>query len=296
MARRWVRAAAVATSIALVRRRGRWRRVGDHATPGSCAPSWARPGPAADAELAGRIAVAAELDATSARLLETGRDLQRELARIGELDSGVEATLDASGPAAPAVEEQSEVVGAQAYALAIMRACLDGVERALAAAQATSSRRPCSCCGPSSSPAGPRSPAHRRPRGTPSSTPTSPIPSWSPTTGSTSPTPRTAAADRCRWLGDRRWRAAPRRPRPRPAAGVGRARTGPGRRRCCRRYGYWVMYYSVEDRRSRGTCISMAVAFSPAGPFIDRSTSPFLCQSGGRSTRRRSSTPTAHRG
>jgi beta-xylosidase len=47
------------------------------------------------------------------------------------------------------------------------------------------------------------------------------------------------------------------------------------------RYGYWVMYYSLQDRRSRGTCISRAVATSPAGPFVDDSTSPFLCQSGG---------------
>jgi beta-xylosidase len=47
------------------------------------------------------------------------------------------------------------------------------------------------------------------------------------------------------------------------------------------RAGYWVMYYSVQDRRSGGTCISRAVAFSPAGPFTDTSTGPFLCQSGG---------------
>jgi beta-xylosidase len=47
------------------------------------------------------------------------------------------------------------------------------------------------------------------------------------------------------------------------------------------RDGYWVMYYSLQHRQSRGTCISIAVAFSPAGPFVDNSTSPFLCQSGG---------------
>jgi beta-xylosidase len=41
------------------------------------------------------------------------------------------------------------------------------------------------------------------------------------------------------------------------------------------------MYYSLEERTSRGTCISRAVSFGPEGPFVDRSASPFLCQSGG---------------
>jgi hypothetical protein len=40
----------------------------------------------------------------------------------------------------------------------------------------------------------------------------------------------------------------------------------------------FVMYYTVHDRASGDQCISMATAPQPGGPFVDRSTAPFLCQ------------------
>ena len=94
MARRGVRAAALATSIALVAAAvvggTVWATVRTRQLRAELGESRA----AADAEVAGRIAVAAELETTRVRLLETGRDLQAELARIDELDSGVDATVD----------------------------------------------------------------------------------------------------------------------------------------------------------------------------------------------------------
>jgi beta-xylosidase len=42
--------------------------------------------------------------------------------------------------------------------------------------------------------------------------------------------------------------------------------------------GHWVLYYSTEDARSDLECIGRAVASSPAGPFVDSSSSPLVCQ------------------
>jgi hypothetical protein len=40
----------------------------------------------------------------------------------------------------------------------------------------------------------------------------------------------------------------------------------------------FVMYYTVHDGVSGDQCISMATSPQPGGPFVDRSTAPFLCQ------------------
>jgi hypothetical protein len=40
----------------------------------------------------------------------------------------------------------------------------------------------------------------------------------------------------------------------------------------------FVMYYTVHDGASGRQCISVATSSSPGGPFVDRSTAPFICQ------------------
>lgn len=40
----------------------------------------------------------------------------------------------------------------------------------------------------------------------------------------------------------------------------------------------WVMYYTVAETASTWQCISVAVAASSTGPFIDNSTGPLVCQ------------------
>lgn len=44
------------------------------------------------------------------------------------------------------------------------------------------------------------------------------------------------------------------------------------------RNGAYVVYYTVRDRFSGKQCISRGVALSPAGPFIDDSGGPLMCQ------------------
>jgi beta-xylosidase len=46
------------------------------------------------------------------------------------------------------------------------------------------------------------------------------------------------------------------------------------------RAGRYVMYYSVRDAASGRQCISAAVSAAPAGPFVDASTGPMVCQTG----------------
>ncbi|HZQ57224.1 MAG TPA: glycoside hydrolase family 43 protein, partial [Acidimicrobiales bacterium] len=46
------------------------------------------------------------------------------------------------------------------------------------------------------------------------------------------------------------------------------------------RAGREVLYYSVRDAASGRQCISAAVADTPAGPFVDASTGPMVCQTG----------------
>ncbi len=42
---------------------------------------------------------------------------------------------------------------------------------------------------------------------------------------------------------------------------------------------YHVLYYTVRDRKSNRQCISRAVSHDgPAGPFVDNSTRPLICQ------------------
>lgn len=40
----------------------------------------------------------------------------------------------------------------------------------------------------------------------------------------------------------------------------------------------FLMYYSVRERQSAHQCISVAVGQSPAGPFVDQSWGPIICQ------------------
>lgn len=42
--------------------------------------------------------------------------------------------------------------------------------------------------------------------------------------------------------------------------------------------GSYVMYYTVHDPALGMQCISVATASAPAGPFVDHSTSPLICQ------------------
>jgi hypothetical protein len=44
------------------------------------------------------------------------------------------------------------------------------------------------------------------------------------------------------------------------------------------RNGGYVVYYTVKDRASGKQCISRGVASSPAGPFVDDSAGPLVCQ------------------
>jgi Glycosyl hydrolases family 43 len=45
-----------------------------------------------------------------------------------------------------------------------------------------------------------------------------------------------------------------------------------------RRGSTYLLYYTARERATGTQCISFASAPSPAGPFVDRSSSPFLCQ------------------
>ena len=40
----------------------------------------------------------------------------------------------------------------------------------------------------------------------------------------------------------------------------------------------WVMYYSTEEQSSGVECIGRAVSANPAGPFVDSTSAPMLCQ------------------
>ncbi|HEX6392737.1 MAG TPA: glycoside hydrolase family 43 protein [Acidimicrobiales bacterium] len=40
----------------------------------------------------------------------------------------------------------------------------------------------------------------------------------------------------------------------------------------------WILYFSTEESSSRLECIGRAVASQPAGPYVDSSTRPMLCQ------------------
>jgi hypothetical protein len=44
------------------------------------------------------------------------------------------------------------------------------------------------------------------------------------------------------------------------------------------RRGTTVLYYTVHERASGHQCVSVAVAARPEGPFLDRSSRPFVCQ------------------
>lgn len=46
------------------------------------------------------------------------------------------------------------------------------------------------------------------------------------------------------------------------------------------RGGRWVLYYAVRHRDSGRQCISAATAGSPAGPFVDNSSAPLVCELG----------------
>ena len=50
-----------------------------------------------------------------------------------------------------------------------------------------------------------------------------------------------------------------------------------------RRGSQYLMYYTASDWRARKECISVAVAGSPSGPFVDRSASPIICLPGNES-------------
>ena len=45
-----------------------------------------------------------------------------------------------------------------------------------------------------------------------------------------------------------------------------------------RRDGKYVLYYTARSFDANAQCIGRAVSSSPAGPFVDRATRPFLCQ------------------
>jgi hypothetical protein len=42
--------------------------------------------------------------------------------------------------------------------------------------------------------------------------------------------------------------------------------------------GGWVLYYSTEDASTRTECLGVAFSSSPAGPFVDTSPAPLVCQ------------------
>jgi beta-xylosidase len=44
--------------------------------------------------------------------------------------------------------------------------------------------------------------------------------------------------------------------------------------------GRYVMYVTTEEQASGRQCIALATSSAPAGPYVDRSTQPFLCQRG----------------
>ena len=44
------------------------------------------------------------------------------------------------------------------------------------------------------------------------------------------------------------------------------------------RHGRYLLYYTTHDRASDQQCISVAAASAPAGPFIDSSSGPLVCQ------------------
>jgi hypothetical protein len=280
MARRWKRVVGLATAAVLIGGAAggtAWATGRTRDLRGRLAEARAGAG----AELVNRIAVTSELDATRGRLRDTGEELTRELSKIEELGAGVEATLASLSAGREAVADQADVVGAQADALAIMQTCLEGVERALDAAQQdqfdaavlnlASVEEPC------------RKALSR-----------SPASSGYALVDANFPDPFVVADDgeyfayatnavggsvqmaRGPSLGELEL-VGPALDNL-PSWGAPNRTWAPA---VLHRDGYWVMYYSLEERHSRGTCISKAIAFSPAGPFVDNSASPFLCQSGG---------------
>ncbi len=48
------------------------------------------------------------------------------------------------------------------------------------------------------------------------------------------------------------------------------------------RQGRYVLYYTARDQASGFQCISRAVSSAPAGPYVDESTSPLVCDLGSR--------------
>jgi hypothetical protein len=280
MARRWERAAALVAAVGLVaaavggtawataRTRDLRRQTAE-----------ARAG--ANAELAGRIVRAEELRTTRATLVRTSEQLSDELSRIRHLDSGVDATLTALTSGRKQVTAESVVVQAQAAALAVMQACLTGVERALTAAQRhqfqqavlliAAVEQPCRA-------ALDRSPASSAYALVDANFPDPYLVTYHgeyfayATNGSGGSVQMARGKD----LSDLRL-TQPALDRL-PAWGSTSKTWAPS---VLVRLGYWVMFYSLQEKQSHGTCISRAVATSPAGPFVDDSASPFLCQTGG---------------
>jgi hypothetical protein len=280
MARRWERAAALVAAVGLIAVAAggaAWATVRTRDLRHQAAE--ARAG--ADAELAGRIVRAQELRTTRATLLRTSEQLRDELSRIRDLDSGVDATLTALTSGRKQVNAESVVVVAQAYALAVMQACLTGVERALDAARKdqfqaavlliAAVEQPCRA-------ALDRSPATSAYALVDANFPDPSIVTYRgeyfayATNGSGGSVQMARGPD----LSHLRL-VQPALDRL-PAWGSTSKTWAPT---VLVRFGYWVMYYSLQDKRSHGTCISRAVATNPAGPFVDDSASPFLCQTGG---------------
>lgn len=46
--------------------------------------------------------------------------------------------------------------------------------------------------------------------------------------------------------------------------------------------GGWVLYYSTEERSSGLECVGRAFSTRPAGPYVDLSAAPLVCQTGAR--------------
>jgi len=280
MARRWERAAALVASVALIAAATggtAWATARTRDLRRQAAE--ARAG--ANAELVGRITRAEELRTTRETLARTSQELSDELARIRDLDSGVDATLTALSAGTKQVTAESVVVQAQAAALAVMQRCLGGVEQALLAAQKDQFARAVLLVSAVEQPctqALDRSPATSAYALVDANFPDPYLVTYRgeyyayATNGGGGSVQMARGKD----LSDLRltYPALDKL----PAWGSTSKTWAPS---VLVRLGYWVMYYSLQDKRSHGTCISRAVATDPAGPFVDDSTSPFLCQTGG---------------
>ena len=192
------------------------------------------------------------------------------------------SSIRASRPRSPrcqsgraAVEEQSEVIGTQAYALAVMRACLDGVEHALAATRGERVQ-------------GGGAPAAVRRAALPDrAQPLTRIVGVRPRRRQLPRPVRDRAQRGVLRVRDQRWRwigadgsgtvaggAAPRRSRPRPSAVVGCAQPDLGA------VGAAEVRLLGDVLQRQGIAAPVARASrwrwpsSPAGPFVDRSASP----------------------